>query len=170
VTEGIRPGVLGMSHHLGRWRLQEDTGGSRNATALVTIAREGGRSPAAAPGGGVYRMTQVHGARPFASNDPDSQRIWWSEVGVHQNLTFPVQPDPVSGMHCWHQRVRLERAGPGDRYGDIEVDTEKSHAAYKEWMELTRPAPGPDGSRRPYWFDRPLRPVASAYRMPDPTA
>ena len=22
VTEGIRPGVLGMSHHLGRWRLQ----------------------------------------------------------------------------------------------------------------------------------------------------
>jgi hypothetical protein len=73
-------------------------------------------------------------------------------------------------MHCWHQRVRLERAGPGDRYGDIEVDTEKSHAAYKEWMELTRPAPGPDGSRRPYWLDRPLRPIASAYRMPDPTA
>ena len=27
VTEGIRPGVLGMSHHLGRWRLKEDTGG-----------------------------------------------------------------------------------------------------------------------------------------------
>ena len=56
-------------------------------------------------------MRQEHGARPFKSNDPDSQRIWWSEVGVHQNLTFPVQPDPVSGMHCWHQRVRLERPG-----------------------------------------------------------
>ena len=28
VTEGIRPGVLGMSHHLGRWRLNEDTGGA----------------------------------------------------------------------------------------------------------------------------------------------
>ena len=39
VTEGIRPGVLGMSHHLGRWRLKEETGGSRNATALVSIAR-----------------------------------------------------------------------------------------------------------------------------------
>ena len=25
VTEGIRPGVLGMSHHLGRWRLHEET-------------------------------------------------------------------------------------------------------------------------------------------------
>ena len=161
VTEGIRPGVLGMSHHLGRWRLNEETGGSRNATALVSISRETG---------GRYRMRQRHGARPFASNDPDSQRIWWNEIGVHQNLTFPVQPDPVSGMHCWHQRVRLERAGPDDRYGDIEVDTEKAHAAYKEWMERTRPAPGPDGSRRPSWFDRPLRPVAAAYRMPAPKA
>ena len=59
------------------------------------------------------------------SNDPDSGRVWWSEVGVHQNLTFPVQPDPVSGMHCWHQRVRVEKAGPDDRYGDIVVDTER---------------------------------------------
>jgi anaerobic selenocysteine-containing dehydrogenase len=165
VTEGILPGVLGMSHHLGRWRLQEDVGGARNATALVSIERD--PSPSTEPGaGGRYRMRQEHGARPFASTDPDSQRIWWSEVGVHQNLTFPVQPDPVSGMHCWHQRVRLERAGPGDRYGDIEVDTEKAHEAYKEWMQRTRPAPGPDGSRRPYWFDRPLRPVASAYKVP----
>jgi anaerobic selenocysteine-containing dehydrogenase len=158
VTEGIRPGILAMSHHLGRWRLNEDIGGARNATALVTIAREGG----------TYRMRQAHGARPFASNDPDSSRIWWSEVGVHQNLTFPVQPDPVSGMHCWHQRVRLERASPDDRYGDVEVNTEKAHEAYKDWMRLTRPAPGPDGSRRPYWFDRPLRPVRDAYRLKKP--
>ncbi len=164
VTEGIRPGVLGMSHHLGRWRLQDESGGARNASALVTIARD----PS-----GRYRMRQAHGARPFESSDPDSQRIWWNEIGVHQNLTFPVQPDPVSGMHCWHQRVRLEKAGIDDRYGDIEVDTEKAHQAYKEWMERTRPAPGPGGLRRPMWFDRPLRPVAAAYRLdpsetPDP--
>ena len=164
VTEGIRPGVLGMSHHLGRWRLKEDIGGARNATALVSIAREAHSTGLGT--GGRYRMRQEHGAQPFRSNDPDSQRIWWSEVGVHQNLTFPVQPDPVSGMHCWHQRVRLELAGPDDRYGDIEVDTEKAHEAYKEWMQLTRPAPGPDGSRRPYWFDRPLRPVRAAYKVP----
>ena len=30
-------------------------------------------------------MRQVHGAQPFRSDDPDSERIWWSEVGVHQN-------------------------------------------------------------------------------------
>ena len=111
-------------------------------------------------------MKQIHGATPFASNDPDSSRIWWSEVGVHQNLTFPVQPDPVSGMHCWHQRVRLEKAGPNDAYGDIVVDTNRAHETYKEWMARTRPAPGPDGLRRPLWFDRPLRPVAEAYKLP----
>jgi anaerobic selenocysteine-containing dehydrogenase len=158
VTEGIRPGVLGMSHHLGRWRLHEEMG-NRNASALVRIDREGTG----------YKVSQVHGAQPFASDDPDSSRIWWSEVGVHQNLTFPVQPDPVSGMHCWHQRVRLDKAGPGDRYGDIFVDTAKAHEVYKEWLAMTRPAPGPGGLRRPLWFDRPLRPVAEAYKIPNST-
>ena len=114
---------------------------------------------------GRYRMRQEHGARPFASNDPDSQRIWWNEIGVHQNLTFPVQPDPVSGMHCWHQRVTLEKASPDDRYGDIFVDTAKSHEVYKEWLAMTRPAPGPGGLRRPLWFDRPLRPTADTYKL-----
>jgi anaerobic selenocysteine-containing dehydrogenase len=155
VTEGIRPGVVGMSHHLGRWRLQEDQGGARAASSLVKITSDGGR----------YSMRQVHGVTPFSSADPDSARVWWSEVGVHQNLTFPVQPDPVSGMHCWHQRVRVEKAGPDDRYADIEVDTNASHRIYKEWMAKTRPAPGPDGTRRPMWFERPLRPVAEAYKM-----
>jgi anaerobic selenocysteine-containing dehydrogenase len=153
VTEGIRPGILGMSHHLGRWRLHEDLG-LRNASALISIER---------PAAGQYRVRQMHGARPFDSGDPDSARVWWTEVGVHQNLTFPVQPDPVSGMHCWHQKVRLEKGGPADSYGDIFVDTNKAHQIYKEWMAKTRPAPGPGGLRRPLWFDRPLRPLPEAY-------
>ena len=154
VTEGIRPGVLGMSHHLGRWRLHEDVG-NRNASALVRIDHEGSG----------YKVSQIHGAQPFESGDPDSARIWWSEIGVHQNLTFPVQPDPVSGMHCWHQRVTLEKAGTDDKYGDIFVDTDKSHAVYKEWLAMTRPAPGPGGLRRPLWFDRPLRPAPDTYTL-----
>jgi anaerobic selenocysteine-containing dehydrogenase len=156
ITEGIRPGVVGMSHHLGRWRLDENRGGARGASALVRIVRDGR---------GRYTMRQIHGARPFSSADPDSARVWWSDIGVHQNLTFPVQPDPVSGMHCWHQRVRLEKAGPDDRYGDIVVDTNESHRIYKEWIARTRPAPGPDGTRRPMWFDRPLRPRDEAYKL-----
>ena len=46
---------------------------------------------------------------------PTRTRIWWTDVGVHQNLTFPVHPDPVSGMHCWHQAVRVRKADPDDR-------------------------------------------------------
>ena len=90
-------------------------------------------------------MRQVHGAQPFASNDPDSPRIWWSEIGVHQNLTFPVQPDPVSGMHCWHQRVTVEKAGADDSYGDIDVDTEKAHEAIKNGWRRRVPRPALTG-------------------------
>jgi anaerobic selenocysteine-containing dehydrogenase len=154
VTEGIRPGVIACSHHLGRWRLQEDFGGERWSTALVDLKQI---EP------GKWMMRQIHGIRPFKSEDPDSERIWWEDGGVHQNLTFPVQPDFISGQHCWHQKVRVERAGPDDRYGDIFVDTNKAHEAYKRWLAMTRPAPGPGGLRRPLWLPRAYRPATEAY-------
>ena len=156
VTEGIHPGVVACSHHLGRWRLQEAEGGSHWASALVDINEI---EP------GKWMMRQIHGARPFVSADPDSARVWWDEVGVHQNLTFPVQPDPVSGQHCWHQKVRVAAAGPGDRYGDVFVDTTKSHDVYRRWVGMTRPAPGPDGLRRPLWLARAYKPSPDAYKM-----
>jgi hypothetical protein len=94
-------------------------------------------------------------------------RMWWTDAGVHQNLTFPVHPDPVSGMHCWHQKVTVARAEPADRYGDIFVDTNRSAKVYREWMAMTHPADqvSPDGNRRPYWLLRPFRPTAEAYRL-----
>ena len=78
-------------------------------------------------------------------------------------MTFPVHPDPVSGMHCWHQKVRIEKAGSEDAYGDIYVDTNKSFEVYRKWLAMTRPGPGPDGLRRPLWLGRPLKPVKEAY-------
>jgi hypothetical protein len=68
-------------------------------------------------------------------------------------------------MHCWHQPVKVHKAAPHERYGDIEVDTEKSYAHYKKWLELTRPAPGPGGLRRPLWFNRPNKPQPGAFKM-----
>jgi len=154
VTEGIRPGVVACSHHLGRWRLAEGEGTSRLASALVDLQEDRGR----------WKLTQLRGIEPYASADPDTQRIWWTEAGVHQNLTFPVQPDPVSGCHCWHQKVRITRARPEDRYGDVNVDTNKSHEVYRRWLALARP---PHGDwRRPYWMLRPFRPAESAFRLP----
>lgn len=158
VTEGIRPGVIACSHHLGRWRLHEDHGSDRWNSSLVRLKKEGS----------VWRMAQVHGPQPFDSSDPDSRRIWWDEGGVHQNLTFPVQPDPISGAHCWHQKVRVSRPAAGEAYADCVVDTQKSRAAFRRWMSLTRPAPGPDGTRRPYWMMRPLKPQPVAYQMTPP--
>ena len=157
VTEGIRPGVVACSHHMGRWKVGE--AGQRQMMATVALERGGSR----------WTMRRRTGARPYASGDPDTLRIWWTDVGVHQNLTFPVHPDPVSGQHCWHQAVRVRRADPGDRYGDIAVDTDRARSVYRAWVALARPADrySPDGTRRPRWLMRPLRPAREAYRLPD---
>ena len=158
VTEGLRPGVVACSHHMGRWRLQEGSGGDRWSTGVVDLERT-------APGRWLMRLKEgVHG---FASDDPDSSRVWWTDAGVHQNLTFPVHPDPVSGAHSWHQKVRVERAHPDDRYADVSVDTVRAHTIYEEWLAKARPAPGPGGLRRPLWLLRPYKPDPSAYRVPE---
>ncbi|HXH60494.1 MAG TPA: molybdopterin dinucleotide binding domain-containing protein [Fimbriimonadaceae bacterium] len=156
VTEAIRPGIIACSHHLGRWRLFDDVGTDKWASAKVV--REEVRP-------GVFKFRRVEGVKPFKSDDPDSGRVWWSDGGVHQNLTFPVQPDPVSGQHCWHQKVTLAKAGQDDRYGDVFVDTNKSMAVYRRWLEMARPAPGPGGLRRPLWLARSVRPSDGAYRL-----
>ena len=106
---------------------------------------------------------------PFASEDPDSKRVWWTDGGVHQNLVFPVQPDPISGMHCWHQRVTVSKAGPDDRYGDVEVDTLRSMAVFREWLALARTGPRPGNLRRPLWLARAVRPADEAYALPTST-
>jgi hypothetical protein len=136
---------------------------ARWSSALVDLTQ---------PEAGRWQMRQIHGVEPFESSDPDSQRIWWKDVGAHQNLTFPVHPDPISGMHCWHQKVKVEKAQAGDQYGDVFVDTNKAHAVYKEWLAMARPARqvSPDGTRRPYWLLRPFRPTAEAYRLPPESA
>ena len=158
VTEGVRPGVVACSHHLGRWRLPGVGGTDRWAASPVEL--EEGE-------GGSWRIRRTGEITPFSSEDPDSGRVWWSDGGVHQNLTFPVQPDPISGMHCWHQGVTVVRAVPGDRYGDVHVDVEASYKVYEEWRDLARSAPGPDNLRRPVWFARAVRPAPSAYRVED---
>ena len=155
VTEGIRPGVVACSHHMGRWKLSEH--GQRQMMATVDLNRDNTR----------WSLKREKDVAPFASEDPDTMRVWWTDAGVHQNLTFPVQPDPVSGMHCWHQAVRVEKAESGDRYGDVVVDTARAREAYGEWLALTRPAArvSPDATRRPYWLLRPLKPAREAYRL-----
>lgn len=155
VTEAIRPGVIACSHHLGRWRREQDPKANRWAMNTVDISNENG----------VWKLRHKAGTHSYTSDDPDSQRIFWDDGGVHQNLTFPVQPDPISGMQCWHQKIKVEVAHADDRYGDVVVDTRKSMEVYRRWLSMTRPAPGPNNLRRPLWFKRPLRPEESLFYL-----
>jgi anaerobic selenocysteine-containing dehydrogenase len=150
VTEGMRPQVVACSHHIGRWRRAQDAKSNRWSTNQVIVKEE---EP------GKWKMWVNEGIGPYKSDDPDTSRIFWTDGGVHQNITFPVHPDPVSGMHCWHQKVVVEPAKEGDEHGDVYVDTDKSFEVYKQWLAMARPAPGPEGLRRPLWLARPLRPA-----------
>jgi anaerobic selenocysteine-containing dehydrogenase len=156
VTEGIRPGVVACSHHMGRWRRDnvspEAPGTDKWGSALVHID-EGAD--------GTRRVRKIGGVEAFESADPDSSRIWWGDAGVHQNITFPVHPDPVSGQHCWHQRVKVEPA-TGLAEGEVFVDMARADAVYREWLAKARPATGE--LRRPLWLHRPYRPTRAAYR------
>ncbi len=161
VTEGIKPGIIAMSHHLGRWRLQDAAGGSPGMTALASLDDDGD---------GGHRLRLTEGGKAWKTFDPDTSRIWWKDVGVHQNLTHGVHPDPVSGAHCWLQKaIDVCKAGPDERHGDVHVDTRRSMEIYRQWHALARSAVdhSPDGTRRPHWFKRPLRPVPEAYALPD---
>ncbi|HKJ39934.1 MAG TPA: molybdopterin dinucleotide binding domain-containing protein, partial [Anaerolineales bacterium] len=159
VTEAIKPGIIAISHHLGRFRFKEDEGVNRGASNLVELSEQGD---------GRYLLRVLHGAQAWESSDPDTSRIWWSEVGVSQNLTHAVHPDPVSGVHCWLQKATVHKAGADDKVGDVFVDTNKSMEKYREWLKMTRPADkvSPDGNRRPYWLARPLKPIKEAYKLP----
>lgn len=160
VTEGIKPGVIAMSHHLGRWRLKDEQGGNPGMTALAELEDRGE---------GEHALHIVKQGSAWKTFDPDTSRIWWKDVGVHQNLTHGVHPDPISGAHCWLQRaVSVRKAGAGESHGDVVVDTRKSMEVYRSWRKLTRSARehSPDGTRRPMWLKRPLKPVAQAYLLP----
>ncbi len=155
VTESIKPGIVAMSHHMGQWKIDRDDvdaeteeGGDPYGKVTVDLDNQQNK----------WGMRQTEGISPFESSDADSERVWWTDGGVAQNLTHAPHPDPVSGMHCWHQEVRVRPALEDDHYGDIYVDTERSMEIYREWLDDATTEPGPNGLRRPKWLKRPVAP------------
>ncbi len=151
--EAIKPGVIACSHHIGRWRTENSPQG--NSWMLNTVTIEQASS--------TWRMRTLAGPKPFQSSDADSSKIAWNDGGVHQNITHAAHPDPISGMHCWHQRIKVSKPTSGEHYGDIEVNTQRSLEVYQAWLKKTRPPQRQDGLRRPLWLPRPLRPVDDAF-------
>lgn len=181
-TEGMAPGVLSCSHHAGRWRVlnQVDVPGfeqplhQMRAGVPRASLKESGSERSLRYEEGIapfeVRATKEFGEKgwPFAEFNQDMDNISWDGLtGVWQNAVHHPHPDPLSGMHCWHQKVLIEKAGSGDRIGDVKVDIEATYATYKAWRdELTRPAPGPGGLRRPEHLKRPWVPLTrDAYKM-----
>ena len=156
VTEGIRPGVVACTQHARGWK--PDGPGGGQAVPSASLRHEGSS----------WTLRRERGVEPFGSGDADTSRIWWTDAGVPGSLAFGAQPDPVSGTHCWNQAVRVRKAAPEDRHGDVVVDAAKARRAYEEWLSRARPAllHSPDGSRRPWWMLRPRKPAREAYRLP----
>ena len=79
----------------------------------------------------------------FESSDPDSSVVYWEDAGVHQNLTFPVQPDPISGQHCWHCVTVSKGRGAVDdwiwRCFRGHQSRTKSISAGCKWSRCSRP-------------------------------
>lgn len=168
-TQATRPGVVACSHHNGRWRLvnevkvdgfKHELGVMRMGSVLVDIQQKGNQ----------FFMRTKEGVKPFKSwqfpeFNKDTEQIWWKgTTGVFQNAVFPANPDPLSGMQCWHKKVLIEKAGPEDKIGDVFVDINKTWEVYKAWRDqLTRPNYQPGGLRRPKWMPRPWFPIDDEY-------
>lgn len=181
-TEGMAPGVLACSHHSGRWRLVDsvDIAGFEQPLHPLRVAapiaelKESGtvRQLSSTQGITPFKVssTKEFGEKgwPFASFNADLDNISWDGLsGVWQNAVHHPHPDPISGMHCWHQKVLLEKAGPGEKVGDLKVDIAATFETYQVWRDqLTRPAPGPGGLRRPEHLKRPwVGLTRAAYKM-----
>ena len=113
------------------------------------------------------KLNYVEGIKPFKSDrfadyNKDSGNIWWDGLsGSWQNAVAAVHPDPISGMHCWHQKVILEPAQKGDKIGDIYVNYENNFKIYQGWRDqLTRPLNENDKLRRPQHIKRPWVPLS----------
>ncbi len=84
VTEGIIPGVLAISHSLGR--------------------KYSGRY-------GSDKGDPLGGELVSAADDPDFKNKWWKKHGRHPNAIIPNWSDPISGAQRWMDTlVRVVKA------------------------------------------------------------
>ena len=75
VTEGIIPGIIAISHHLGRQH------------------------------SGIYGSGKSSPIDGGAAPDPDARNMWWKKHGQHPNSIIPNSSDPISGGQRWMDTV-----------------------------------------------------------------
>ncbi len=106
VTEGIHPKVVSIPTAFGHWEYGR----------LATLK--------------LKEQPKFGGA-----DDPDLKNVWWDDKGVHPNDIIPVVADPIGGSQGWFDTVaKVTKAGPNDKYGDVQGDWDKHYEAYKETL------------------------------------
>jgi anaerobic selenocysteine-containing dehydrogenase len=81
VTEGIIPGIIAISYHVGREH------------------------------SGRYGSGEISPIPGVADDDPDFKNKWWDRHGVHPNTIIASSPDVISGQQRWMDTVvRVEKA------------------------------------------------------------
>ncbi len=116
LTEGIHPRVIAVSTACGHWAY------GRLATLKLKDSQpfwsKGQRIPVP--------------ARPGVGDDPDLKNVWWNDHGVQPNNIIPAIADPIGGSQAWFSTVvKVEKARPGDRYGDWKADPDKHYEFFK---------------------------------------
>ena len=106
VTEGIHPKVVSIPTAFGHWEY------GRLATLKL-------------------KEKPAYGGE----EDADLNNVWWDDKGVHPNAIIPVVADPIGGSQGWFDTVaKVTKAGPNDKYGDVQGDWQKHVEAFKETL------------------------------------
>lgn len=106
VTEGMHPRTVSIATGCGHWEY------GRLATLKLKDKPEFG-----------------------GTEDPDMKNVWWDDKGVHPNAIIPAIADPIGGSQAWYDTVvKVTKAGPNDKYGDVQGDFQKHMEAFKEGL------------------------------------
>ena len=82
LSEGIIPGIIGISYHCGHWEYGRYASGKKSSQYAL------GRN-----------------------SDPDLKLKWWKKNGMHPNWIIPNSPDPIAGQWRMNDTVvTVERA------------------------------------------------------------
>ena len=129
VTEGIRPGVVACSHHMGRWKPGETRpapdDGDRRPRARRRRAGACGASAA---------------SRPFESRRPRHRGASGGPTSASTRTSrSPCTPTRSRACTAGTRPCACGRPGPATRYGDIVGRHRAAHAVYARWLsELAR--------------------------------
>ena len=153
VTEGIRPGVVACSHHMGRWKLGAPVSrGQGQMMATVALDRDGDAVGACGAGPGVAALRVVRPRHP--AHLVDRRRR-----APEPHLPRPPRPDLRAALLAPGGAGRARPSRATQPATSPSTPTPPTTSTTAGWSSPGgRDLVSPDGTRRPHWLLRPLKP------------